>query len=302
MSLEEAVKEGESLNGSMPEPQEEVEVLEVNTTEETETKGEASEGKPVPLPSFLEQKAKWKAKAQDAEETAEELQRKYEAQRAELALYKAAQSDEGEKHNLVPDRYDYDTDEQYAEATREYYSKIAEETAQSKLEQHLEAQRQQMEQQQAEEKQKAVFDKHYEQAAAFGASDYVEAEDNFKRVFGKDIAQNIITVLSDFGTDSAKAAYHLGKNESKMNELLTTLSQNPAVGLLAIKSYVDSIDTTKTTPNAAPDEPQTSTGGGLNVDWKTKIDKSLDALQAKKTTMKDHIALLNQARAAGVNV
>ena len=251
--------------------------------------------KNVPLPAFLNSKAKWKQREQDAKKTAE-------AYRAENELLKLQiqQLNAPTKTLQMPtmESAGYDEEkfrQQLVEYTRNTSVEEARKAALDMMAQ-VDQNRQALQREGTDEE---AMSRHYQAAATLKVKDFEAAEDKVIEIFGKDAAKGIITNVDD----SHILVYWLGKNPEKAAGYAQMLRDNPIKGIVALADLKAKL---KVKPinqsDAKPDDPLPGGGPSNASSWEKRIDAMRQKVSEGKAEFRDLMKLKQQAKEAGVKL
>lgn len=280
-----------------------VEAVEEVNGEAPETEAQP-EPETVPKAAFLREKNKYKARAQEAEKTAEQLKQDHIAQleaiKQENELLKTALGGGSEKKqdDAIPLEYDYDDPAEYRAAMQDYIAKESSKNAQLLMQKQQQEQQETLQQQQLEQSKEKAIHNFYEKAAQLGASDFSEVEDEFINLFGQDLAVQVMEIFDDEDDDPAALAYHLGKNPKDAKMFLQSLNENPAKGLKKLSLYAYKLGEIKSDPTpAANDELPGGSDSGTN--WDAIIEAKREKARTGEASWNDVMTLKKKAKESG---
>jgi uncharacterized membrane-anchored protein YhcB (DUF1043 family) len=322
-SIEQPEVEQEDVDLSLPEQDEETEVLETEAEEaeeETETLGEEQTEEPleawmesednsetVPVSVLAKTRSKLKAKVNESKEEIEQLKQ-------EIAQLKSNPQQPVKVDDLPrPKLEDFDFDEdKHAQAVDDWNLQRFEARQQKTVEQSQNDERVK----QAMERIKQDSDKHYERAAELvsngrvTAEDYQTADSNVRKMFeglypeaGDQMTDAVISHLSSAGDGSEKVMFYLGRNQSALNTLRAKLQADPN-GFQAIAYLGTLLAKTNQSPakkvSKAP-SPTKKLQGDADTGVVTNAQRKKYNAAHKKGDIQTALSVKRAAKAAGVD-
>lgn len=260
----------------------------------------------VPLAKHVQVKHKLRARLEDKDSELELMRQKL-AQYEAGAQPQQVQQKAPELKMPTLSQFDYD-EEQYYAAMAEYHDELFS----KKMKQMIDTTQQSEQQKQALDRQAQAVDAHYERAAklietaGIPTEKYQAADTVFRRELhsvtgnGDAVADAIIARLGEGGE---KVTYHLGVNQTAMNQLKQKLQEDPsgisaAVYMGELRAKFGSAVTNKLSKAPKPDAGlEGDTSASLNT---TSLKKQYQAAQRSGDTAKA-FEIRQKARASGAN-
>lgn len=142
------------------------------------------------------------------------------------------------------------------------------------------------------------IDKHYERAEKLNVSDFNEAQDAAIEVMG----QAVVSQIAENFSKSEYLIYYLGKNPVKAQEIQRLAASNPIAAAAELGVLQNKLSLKPKTRQSIDPEAKLEPGGSAPTTadaWGKKIDAMRDKVSQGKASMKDLLALKQQAREAG---
>ena len=234
--------------------EDEVELV-INGEDEPTSKQDVPKG-------FLKRINKLNSKVEEAQagKTQAELKAEALAEQNKLLVQQLQARSQPQSGPPLPENYE--TDEQYTEAARQYQARQLQQMIDQKVTEREQLNAKTAAQSMEDQKLNDALKQHYERAEKLKVKDYEVVEDVAIEAMGKDIAKYVMANIES----SQNLMYVLGKRPDKAAYFGRLIHENPIKGMLELGAFSKEIIVKSKTSNAPSPETEISGGkvGGYN--------------------------------------